>query len=356
MAYELGHRLVIGIASSALFDLADSHAFFTENGEDAYRAYQKERIADTLQPGIAFGFIRKLLALNDLRPGDPLVEVIVLSQNDPETGLRVMRSIEAHGLAISRAVFTQGEAPYEYIGALSMSLFLSSHEENVRAAMAAGFPAGLMVDSTAAGRDDDVVRVALDFDGVIADDESERIYQGGGGLRDFHRNEDEKRAVPLRRGPLAEFLRDLNMIQDIERERQNADPSYSPRMRVSIVTARNAPALERPITTLAEWGVAANDAFFLGGIDKGAILQVMKPDIFFDDQKGHLESTARYAASVHIPYGVANERKNISVEEPLAPAENETPDGSAAAVAPLSSNQELAPESAGAPQQEASPE
>lgn len=309
MPYELGHRLVIGVASSALFDLTESDAYFKANGEDQYRKYQADRIDDQLSPGMAFGFIRKLLRLNGLRPDDPLVEVIVLSRNDPSTGLRVMRSIESHSLPISRAIFTQGEAPYEYIGALSMSLFLSGQEQSVRDAMAAGFPAGLVVSSTDSARDDDTVRIALDFDGVIASDESERVFQGGGGLPAFHQNEVENRSLPLEHGPLAEFLQDLNMVQQIERDHFSGDPSYRPRLRVSIVTARNAPAHERAINTLEEWGVTVNDAFFLGGIDKGAILEVMRPDIYFDDQEGHLESTSKYAASVHIPYGIANDRR-----------------------------------------------
>ncbi|WP_138945659.1 5'-nucleotidase [Plantibacter sp. M259] len=309
MPYELGQRLVIGIASSALFDLSESDAYFRANGEDLYRQYQAQRIEETLAPGVAFGFIRKLLGLNDLRPDDPVVEVIVLSQNDPSTGLRVMRSIESHGLLISRAIFTQGEAPYEYIGALSMSLFLSGREQSVRDAMSAGFPAGLVIESVGRTRDDDdIVRVALDFDGVIASDESERVFQGSGGLAAYHQNEIDKRTVPLERGPLAEFLRDLNMIQAIERTRLVVDPEYRLRLRVSIVTARNAPAHERAVHTLEEWGVTVNDAFFLGGIDKGTILEVMRPDIYFDDQQGHLESTSKHAASVHIPYGIANER------------------------------------------------
>lgn len=312
MAYRLEDRLVIGIASSALFDLTESDAYFKAYGEDLYRKYQADRIDNVLQPGVAFGFIRKILGLNDLRPQDALVEVIILSQNDPSTGLRVMRSVESHGLPISRAVFTQGEAPFEYIGAFSMSLFLSGQEASVRSAMSMGFPAGLVVDSASTASDDDTVRIALDFDGVIASDEAERIYQGGGGLTAFQEHEVSKRAVALESGPLAEFLRDLNLIQKVERERSASDKTYQPRLRVSIVTARNAPAHERAITTLEEWGVTVNDAFFLGGIDKGSVLEVMRPDIYFDDQASHLESTSRFAASVLIPYGIANERRKTA--------------------------------------------
>jgi len=322
MAYPLENRLVIGIASSALFDLVDSDAYFRKHGEDAYRTYQADRIDETLQPGIAFGFIRKLLALNDLRPGDALVEVIILSRNDPSTGLRVMRSVKAHGLEISRAVFTQGETPHEYIGAFSMSLFLSAEEDSVRAALSNGFPAGLMIKSANTARDDETVRVALDFDGVIASDEAERVFQAQG-LSAFHESEAAKRGVPLADGPLREFLADLNMIQGIERKRVELDDSYSPRLRVSIVTARNAPAHERAINTLDEWGITVNDAFFLGGIDKGTVLKIMRPDIYFDDQESHLDSTSKYAASVLIPYGIANERTASAHpnDETVLPAE-----------------------------------
>jgi 5'-nucleotidase len=312
MPYDLENRLVVGVASSALFDLTESGAFFDTQGEEAYRAYQDEHIDDRLEPGVAFPFIKRLLGLNDLRaPGDPLVEVIILSKNDPSTGLRVMRSIESHGLAITRAVFTQGRSPYEYIDALCMSLFLSANEADVKGALERGLPAGMVLASASVDEDDGgVLRIAFDFDGVIADDGSERVFQGAGGLPAFQAHEVANNSVPLEHGPLQEFLRDLNLIQRVEQTRRDADPSYEPRLRVSIVTARNAPAHERAIRTLQEWGVTVNDAFFLGGIDKGTILRVMKPHIFFDDQKSHLTSASAYAASVHIPYGIANEAPN----------------------------------------------
>lgn len=187
MPYELSNRLVVGVASSALFDLAVSDAYFLANGEQAYREYQEEHLDDVLGPGVAFSFIRRLLGLNDLRDAaNPLVEVIVLSKNDPSTGLRVMRSIQTHGLSISRALFMQGKSPYEYIDALDMSLFLSGNDGDVRSAMALGFPAGLVLESASVDDDDGgALRVAFDFDGVVADDEAERVYQGPGGMVAF---------------------------------------------------------------------------------------------------------------------------------------------------------------------------
>lgn len=307
MGYDLEGKLVVGVASSALFDLSASDEVFRSKGEDEYRRYQAENIDNTLDPGVAFSFIRRLLSLNDLTPGlSTLVEVIILSRNDPETGLRVMRSVRTHDLSISRSIFTQGRSPYVYIGALSMALFLSADEGDVREALAMGFPAGQVLgvpieDST--GSD---LRIAFDFDGVLAGDESERVMQASG-LEAFHANEVANAEIPLEKGRLAELLAGINRIQDVEDEMVRVDAAYNRRVHVAIVTARNAPSHERVVRTLQSWGVRANDAFFLGGIDKDRVLRVLKPHIVFDDQKTHLVKASVEVPSVHIPFGVVNE-------------------------------------------------
>jgi 5'-nucleotidase len=309
MPYSLANRLVIGIASSALFELTDSHTVFTDEGLQAYRRYQQEHLNETLAPGVAFPFIQRLLSLNDLAPPeDPLVEVIILSRNHPDTGLRVMRSIETHKLAITRAIFMQGRSPYHFMPALNMSLFLSADEEDVRKAVESGQPAGQVLASAYTDDDSGELRIAFDFDGVLADNESHQVMQKRG-LKDFHQHETANMVTPLNPGPLRDFLINLNKIQQREEEHCLEDKHYSRRIRVSIVTARNAPAHERALTSLKAWGVTANDAFFLGGIDKGAIMQILRPHIFFDDQKAHLQSTARSVPSVHVPFGTANQTR-----------------------------------------------
>lgn len=309
--YDLQKMLVVGVASSALFDLTAADAVFKKEGEARYREYQEEHIADPLQPGVAFAFIQRLLSLNDLsEDGNPLVEVIVLSRNDPETGLRVMRSIAYHGLGISRAIFMQGRSPYAYMGALNMSLFLSQNERDVRVALEMGFAAGQVVGSPAADPNGSDLRIAFDFDGVLADDSSERVMQTDG-LPAFHAHEAEHLEEPLPEGKLSEFLRGVNRIQDIEERRSAVDAAYNRRVHVAIVTARNAPSHERVIRTLQSWGVRVNDAFFLGGIEKAKVLRILKPHIFFDDQLKHLEIAADEVPSVHVPFGVINEAKAI---------------------------------------------
>lgn len=308
MGYELRDRLVVGIASSALFDLTESDAYFREHGEEAYRRYQDERIDDPLRPGVAFPFIKRLLSLNDLAPDadDGLVEVIVVSRNDPNTGLRVMRSIEHHGLPMTRAVFTQGRSPHRYIGALGMSLFLSGNREDVIAASREGFPAGHVLPSAATYDETDrSVVVAFDFDGVLADDGSERVFREEG-IERYRAYEASRKAEPLEPGPLQPLLRDLNRIQQIEEQRRLEDPGYEPRLRIALVTARGAPAHERAIRSLQSWDVYVNEAFFLGGVEKVRVLEVLRPLIFFDDQTTHLDEAVGSIAGVHIPYGIAN--------------------------------------------------
>lgn len=302
MTYELTDRLVVGVASSALFDLAESDAYFREHGEIAYRQYQDDHLDVPLRPGVAFPFVQRLLALNDL---GPLVEVIVLSKNDPNTGLRVMRSIEAHRLDIARAVFTQGQAPYAYLPAFAMSLFLSGNRHDVDEAIAAGHPAGHVLPSAAVYDETDrSLRVAFDFDGVLASDESERVYRSAGDLAPYQEHELSHRFEALAKGPLQPLLLGLNKIQAVEVDRRRTDPTYEPRLRIALVTARSAPAHERAVRSLRVWGVEVNDAFFLGGIEKARVLRVLRPHIFFDDQTTHF---ADFVAGVHIPYGVANE-------------------------------------------------
>lgn len=305
MPFELSNLLVIGVASSALFDLTASDAVFREHGERRYREYQEDHLDTPLTPGTAFGFIKRLLSLNDLA-AQPLVEVIVLSRNDPETGLRVMRSIDRHGLGITRAIFTQGRAPYAYMGALNMSLFLSQNPHDVREALQLGFAAGQVLGSPAADGEGTELRIAFDFDGVLADDSSERVMQAQG-LSAFHAHEIAHHDQPLPEGRLSDFLRGINRIQDIEESHLVAHPGYRRRVHVSIVTARSAPAHERVVRTLRSWGLRVNDAFFLGGIEKAGVLRVLKPHVFFDDQLHHLRAAADEIPSVHVPFGIVND-------------------------------------------------
>ncbi len=307
MGYDLSGRLVVGVASSALFDLTESDRVFRTQGEAAYRDFQERHRDDALAPGVAFGFVRRLLALNDLAPSadDPLVEVIVMSRNSPETGLRVMRSVRHHDLDITRAVFRQGRSPHEFIRPLHVDLFLSADERSVRDAVELGLPAGYVLDPTFADEEGDELRIAFDFDGVLADDSSERRYQDGG-LASFREHEVLNADVPLGRGPLRELLVGIHRVQVVERERHAIDPSYRPRVHVSLVTARSAPAHERAVATLSSWGVTVDDAFFLGGVDKGGVLEVLRPHIFFDDQRAVVEAARRVAPSVHVPYGELN--------------------------------------------------
>ena len=309
MPFQIEHKLVIGVASSALFDLTGSHQVYLDSGPDEYRNFQERNLDVILGKGVAFPFIRRFLNINKCFPRQCPVEVVLFSRNSPETGLRVMRSIAHYGLDISRAAFMTGTAPYPYLPAFNTSLFLSANEDDVTAAIAANYPAGLVLPSRIVDDDDDVeLRVAFDFDGVIADDESESVFKQNG-LDEFHAHEAKHVARPHQPGPLADMFQQLALMQRMEERMARRDSSYRKVLRIAIITARSAPSHERVVTTLKSWGVSANETFFLGGMDKARVLSVFKPHIFFDDQLSHLTSSpGGTIPMVHVPFGIANRR------------------------------------------------
>ncbi len=307
MAYPIEKKLVIAVSSSALFDLSESHAVFMKKGPNAYKDFQIDNLDKVLDKGVAFPFIRRFLNINKHFPEQAPVEVVLLSRNSAATGKRVFRSIAHYGLAISRAAFREGKSPYTYIQAFNASLFLSANEEDVREAISKGYPSGTVLPSKVVDQaDSEELVIAFDFDGVIADDESETIYKNSD-LPLFKQYEVANSHIPHNPGPLADLFKKLSYLQALENQEQEKNRDYQRIIRTAIVTARGAPTHERVITTLEHWGVSANETFFLGGMKKDRILSILRPHIYFDDQKSHLASEAGDIPMVHIPFGIANE-------------------------------------------------
>ena len=300
--------LVIAISSRALFDLEESHTLFEAEGVDAFADFQRSREDEVLSPGIAFPLVRKLLALNANAPADaPQVEVILLSRNSSDTGLRVFNSIQHHGLDIRRATFTSGAPTWPYVRPFGAHLFLSADAESVRRALEHGGAAATLLPGAAAApaavADDPAramqIRIAFDGDAVLFDDEAERISREGG-LEAFSRHERERAREPLSGGPFRGFLDALHRLQA-------AYPSDgSGPIRTALVTARSAPAHERVIRTLREWGIRLDEALFLGGRPKGPFLHAFGADIFFDDSPHNIDSAREHVAAGHVPHGIAN--------------------------------------------------
>jgi len=292
--------LTVAISSRALFDLEDSHSLFEAQGIDAFAAHQRTHEDDVLEPGIAFPLVRKLLALNeDAPPESPRVEVILLSRNSSDTGLRVFNSIQHHGLTISRATFTSGAPTWPYVKPFGAQLFLSANPDSVRRALENGIAAATILPAKAAARRSDQLRIAFDGDAVIFDDEGERVSQEGG-IEAFHRHERERAHEPLSGGPFRGFLDALHRLQAAY------PPGDASPIRTALVTARSAPAHERVIRTLREWGVRLDEALFLGGRAKGPFLDAFGADIFFDDSLHNIDSARRHVATGHVPHGVSN--------------------------------------------------
>jgi 5'-nucleotidase len=295
MPTDISHKLVIGISSRALFDLTESNHVYEEHGVDQYATYQMEHENEVLNPGVAFPLVTKLLKLNE---HDDLVEVILLSRNSADTGLRVFNSIQHYNLNITRAAFTSGESPYQYIQAFGAHLFLSAHAEDVQHALGAGCAAAMILPSRASNENERDLRIAFDGDAVLFSDESEKIYQTQG-LAAFTEHEKRESKKPLSVGPFAGFLRALHQLQ------QHFPEKECP-VRTALVTARQAPAHERVIRTLRNWQIRIDEALFLGGLKKAEFLHAFKADIFFDDQKGHCQLASEHVTAAHVPHGVTN--------------------------------------------------
>jgi 5'-nucleotidase len=294
------NKLVVAISSRALFDLDESHRIFETKGKEAFCNYQIEREDELLSPGVAFPLVKKLLALNQKFKVSQLVEVILLSRNSADTGLRIFNSIQTHGLSISRAAFTSGNSPYGYISAFGAHLFLSANAEDVIKALEAGYAAATICLTPPEANENEQLRIAFDGDAVLFSDDSERIYQSKG-LTAFSENEKAEAKRPLTGGPFKAFLGALHHIQNL------FDSGDSP-IRTALVTARGAPAHERVVRTLRAWGIRIDEALFLGGMDKGAFLDAFGADIYFDDQLGHCESASEHVPTGHVPRGVVNQK------------------------------------------------
>lgn len=300
MPATLDGRLVVALSSRALFDFEEENRLFEAGDDRAYMRLQLQRLDLPAQPGVAFSLARKLLAFNT-RPDAPRVEVVILSRNDPASGLRVFRSAKHYGLAIERGAFTRGASPWRYLRPLGATLFLSAHLPDVRQALDAGVPAAQVYPHSARASEahPNELRIAFDGDAVLFSDEAERIFQAQG-LDAFQRHEVSRAATPLPPGPFKPLLEALHRLQ------RSDDAGDGVRIRTALVTARSAPAHERAIRTLMDWQIEVDEAIFLGGLPKGPFLREFEPDFFFDDQTGHIDNAAPHVPAGWVAAGVRN--------------------------------------------------
>lgn len=304
MAYDLTGYLVVGISSSALFDLTNEQKIFETKGLEEYLKYQVEHEKDILKPGPGFKLVKKLLNLNEIIPGKRLVEVIIMSRNSASSSMRFFNSIEHYGLDISRAALTSGKPIKPYVEAFNVSLFLSTNVEDVQDAINSNIAAGLIYDyEYNEENNSNQIRIAFDGDAVLFSDESERIYQKEG-LEAFAKHEKMNALNPLPEGPFAKFLKAISKIQK-EFSIDNVP------IRTALVTARSSPAHERVIRTLQAWDVKIDEVFFLGGVRKAEILKAFGADIYFDDQDAHLKYSQDVVPSAKVPY--KNLTKQLSI-------------------------------------------
>jgi 5'-nucleotidase len=291
--------LVVALSSRALFDFEDENRVFEAQDDQAYMQLQLQRLDTPARPGVALSLARKLLAFNQPGQGTPMrVSVVVLSRNDPVSGLRVFRSCQHHGLDIQRGVFTRGAPPWHYLQPLGAQLFLSANADDTRLALEAGVPAATVhpLAARASAAHPHELRIAFDGDAVLFSDEAEQVYQRDG-LAAFQRHEADRATQPLGGGPFKPLLHALAVLRQ-------ASALTGMRVRTALVTARSAPAHERAIRTLMDWQLQVDEAMFLGGLPKAEFLRAFEPDFFFDDQLRHTSHAAAHVPAGHVAHGV----------------------------------------------------
>lgn len=297
MPVDFSEILVIGVSSRALFDLESENEVFQNEGIEAFRKFQLDNEDQELKPGAAFYLVKSLLELNKIAKKQ-IVEVVVMSRNSPETGLRVLNSIEKYELGITRVAFTGGEPLSPYIDAFDIDLFLSKDAKDVQSVIDSKQSAAALLYAPPSSftPNDARVKIAFDADAVLFSEDSEYRYKTEG-MDAFHKHEKEQENNPLNEGPFAKLLIKLSTIQEHLPMRIENSP-----LRLAIVTARNAPSHKRVIKTLRKWNVYVDEVYFLGGLSKDKILQAFGAHIFFDDQDTHLQTASLVVPSGKVPY------------------------------------------------------
>ncbi len=290
--------LRIGISTRALFDLEEEHDVFVREGVQSYAKLQLQREYELIKKGCGYEVVERLLKLN-IPDELPFVEVILLSRNSPDLSLRAFNSIEKYNLAIKTGSFTSGRPLGPYVPAWGLDLFLSNESADVQSVVLTGTAAarlGITPSNNLNIKEKaDEVRIAFDGDAVVFSPESDEVYKQHG-LQAFLKHERENARKPMAGGPFGEFLKKLSILREIY-----LDNSGFSKVRIAIVTARNAPAHERVIHTLREWGSPADEAHFVGNRSKAQILKAFGAHIFFDDQEKHFLGASEFVPAGHVP-------------------------------------------------------
>lgn len=327
MAVDFSQTLIVAVSATALFDLSESERFFEQaiandpdSAIDKFRQFMIENEDKPLKTGAGYPLIKALLNLNKYLPQEesldnvamPLVEVVIMSKNSPDTGLQVLNAIRTHNLPITRSAFTSGMSVAEYVADFNVDLFLTTNHDDAQKVTDAKVCACAILDAPPVDMselDSNQLRIAFDGDAVLFDESSELLSQMQG-LKAFHDHEAQMSDVPMNKGPYADFLIKLSNLQH-----RLPSKLKNPPFQIALVTARNAPADVRAIKTLRNWGVNVDLAFFLGGLDKKHVLQTFAPHIFFDDSLKNYDSAKSVVPSGLVPYHSQSKLNETSLKK-----------------------------------------
>ncbi|XP_056670815.1 cytosolic 5'-nucleotidase 1B isoform X4 [Monodelphis domestica] len=299
------NAITIAVSSRALFNMVEDSKIFENEGLEKYMEYQVLNENVILSPGPAFGFIKALQSVNarlrSLYPKEQdLFDIVLMTNNHAQVGVRLINSINHHGLLIDRFCMTGGESPIGYLKTYLTNLYLSADSDKVQEAIEEGIAAATMyLGNKDLPFSDTQLRVAFDGDALLFSDEEEQSVEKGSDKNSQNPFNENK---PLAQGPLKEFLQDLGRLQ---KKFYAKDERMLCPIRTYLITARSAASSgARVLKTLRAWGLEIDEALFLAGAPKGPILVKIRPHIFFDDNMFHIKGVEKFGtivASVPFP-------------------------------------------------------
>ena len=223
------------------------------------------------------------------------MEVVILSRNSAETGLRTAHSIRGLGLPITRAAFTRGRPAHQLPGGLLLRPLPLGARGGRRGGAQGRLPGRAHPAGGARPRGATSTRCASPSTATRCS--SGPRARTATTARAWRPSRPTKRGTPTspwRAGPSWASSRRSTALQ------RRFDPEACP-IRTALITARDAVSQQRVVRTLRALEVRIDECFFLGGVAKERILKAWRPHIFFDDQLAHVEPASRVSPAAQVP-------------------------------------------------------
>ncbi|XP_078256251.1 cytosolic 5'-nucleotidase 1A-like [Rhinoraja longicauda] len=298
---KLPHAITIAVSSRTLFNMAEERAIYETDGLESYVKFQQEHENEPLKKGLAFALMKALETVNsrlhELYPGtDEMFDVVLMTNNHAQVGVRLINSINHYGLSIERFCLTGGTSPISYLKAYHTNLYLSSDPVKVAKALSEGIAAATLCHlDKDAQLSEQQLRVAFDGDSFVSQEPNEKSsknYMLADSLCDYEPKPTPQMqqtgrggATEPGKGLLVGFLEAIGKIQKkFYAKNQRMDCP----IRVYLIIKKGGSAVGlKALKTIRSWGLDVDEAFILSGLSATVLLNKICPHIYLDEQSLH---------------------------------------------------------------------